>query len=71
MKRWMWDCEDVQEDLITLQTEYKKLGYNLTKEQCYDVWYMYCDECCANWMYISNVENSVDYIQKVINNEDL
>ena len=63
---WLWDS--VQDDLILLQIEYRKLGYNPTLEQCYEAWYLYSEGCCANWINISNVENSKEDIEKVLNN---
>ncbi|WCK57325.1 hypothetical protein PP175_29485 (plasmid) [Aneurinibacillus sp. Ricciae_BoGa-3] len=52
MNRWLWNEQDVQEDLVVLLDKYKEMGYNLTKEQAYDAWYMYSEYCQANWMFV-------------------
>ncbi|MEH7116162.1 hypothetical protein V7128_01885 [Neobacillus vireti] len=67
MNRWLWNEEDVQKDIIILQNKYKKLGYELTKEQVYDSWYMYCQSCAANWMYVDgDISQSEWYVKKVL-----
>lgn len=65
---WLWECEDVQEDLKTLQREYKKqLGYDLTLEQCFDAWCLYCERYSANWMCVDgDLSNSKYYVEKVL-----
>lgn len=67
--QWLWNCDDVQKDIVILQDKYKKeLGYDLTKEQTFDVWYLYCEYCCANWMCINeNIKNSEWAVKKVLN----
>lgn len=62
---WLWNY--VQEDLILLQLEYRKMGYNPTLEQCYEAWYLYSERCSANWINIGHVENSIDYIEEILN----
>lgn len=66
--KWLWDCKDVQEDLIVLKEKYKKqLGYELTLEQCFDSWYLYCEACSANWMYVdSDLSGSEWAVKKVL-----
>lgn len=67
--RWMWNCEDVQEDLIILQKKYLELGYDLTKEEAYDAWYMYCERCSANWMCIDgDISCSEWAVKRVLSN---
>ncbi len=67
MSRWLWNEEDVQQDLLLLQKKYKELGYDLTKEQCYDIWYMYSQYCHANWIVVSkDVSNSEWCIKRVL-----
>lgn len=66
-KRWLWECQDVQEDLLILQDKYKQLGYDLKKEQAYDAWAMYCEYCSANWMYVDgDISNSLWAVKKVL-----
>jgi hypothetical protein len=66
MKVSNWLFNSVQNDLKNLQQEYKKIGYDLTIEQCYEVWYTYSERCCANWLNISNVENSKSYVEEIL-----
>lgn len=67
--KWLWDCEDVQKDILILQQKYKEqMGYNLTKEQAFNSWYIYCEYCCANWMYIDeDLKDSEWAVKKVLN----
>lgn len=67
--KWLWDCEDVQQDITILQKNYKdQLGYSLTKEQTFDSWYIYCEYCCANWMHVdTDLKNSEWAVKKVLN----
>lgn len=69
--KWLWDCEDVQEDLKTLKQEYKKqLGYDLTEEQCFDAWYLHSEYCCANWIYVDgDLTNSEWAVKKVLSEQ--
>ena len=54
-RKWLWDCEDVQEDLLVLQNKIKEqTGLSLNKIQCFNVWYSYCDLLCANWMFVDD-----------------
>lgn len=53
-KRWMWNCEDVQEDICTLQNRYKnEMGYDLSLEEVYDIWSLYSERYSANWMTVN------------------
>lgn len=53
-KRWMWNCEDVQEDIRTLQNRYKnEMGYDLSLEEVYDIWSLYSERYSANWMTVN------------------
>lgn len=72
MSRWLWDCEDVQEDLDLLVFKYKELGYGVTKEQAYDAWYLYSEYCSANWMYVGDngdVTGSLEYLKEILSEE--
>lgn len=65
--KWLWDCKDVQEDLKVLKEQYKKqLGYELNEEQCFDVWYLHCEYCCANWMNVKGDLSSSEWAVKKI-----
>lgn len=66
--KWLWDCEDVQEDLKVLKRKYKEqLGYDMTEEQCFEAWYLYCERCSANWMSVDGDLNGSEwYVKKVL-----
>lgn len=62
---WLWDS--VQVDVTTLQDLYGDLGYKLTRSESYDVWYLYSEHCCANWMCVdsnSDISRSVIFIDE-------
>jgi len=62
--RWLWKSE--QEDIKILKNKYKELGYELTLSQSYDLWYKYCEYCCANWMYVDNdISKSLMFLDEV------
>ena len=67
VSNWLWNS--VQEDLLLLHIEYRKMGYNPTLEQCYEAWYLYSEDMCANWIHISNVEGSREYMERIINDD--
>lgn len=66
--KWLFKCEDVQEDLKILQVKYKELGYDFSIEDCYNIWYLYSEMLCANWINVDgDISQSVSY---VINNKN-
>lgn len=70
MERPLWDKQYIQYDLIRLRRKYKKFGYELSLEQCYDVWYMFSVSEYSNWLETipELIEQSVVFIDKVLNN---
>lgn len=65
--RWLYKDEEVQKDLLILQEKYKKLGYDFTIDECYNIWYLFSDMLSANWLSVSgDISKSIDY---VINNK--
>lgn len=66
--RWLWN--DVQDDLKLLQKEYKKLGYNYTLEECYDIWQAYSEICHANWIInFEHIEDSLDIAKEIVGDD--
>ncbi len=62
---WLWESE--QKDIAMLQSKYEALGHSLTLSQSYDIWYMYCDYCSANWMSVSgDISKSLMFIDDVL-----
>ena len=63
--KWLFKCDDIQEDLKILQRKYKELGYDFSLEECYNIWYLYSEMLCANWIDVNgNIEQSIDYVVK-------
>lgn len=69
MERPLLVHQYVQYDLIRLSKKYHKLGYELTLDQCYDIWAMYSESEYSNWLdtTVQNIKLSVKFIEKVLN----
>ncbi len=65
MERHLWNKQYIQYDLIRLQKKYKKLGYELTLEQCYDIWYQFSVSEYSTWLETTPelIEQSVSFIK--------
>jgi hypothetical protein len=61
----MWNNKDIQKDLLILSAKYQQIGYNLTLEQCYDIWTIYSDYCHATWLDINDIEKSLKFIDNI------
>lgn len=71
MSRWLFNEEDIQNDLLILKEKYKNLGFDLSIEECYDSWYLYSEQVHANWLNIGeNIEDSLYAVKAILRSQD-